>query len=71
MEYEKVNTLTSGEIEFKDSKAKLLCGKDKPAIINVNTGTTVKGPADDLDPVIKTLEENGVISTVMGHFLVS
>lgn len=59
MEFEKVNTLTSGEIDCKDFKAKLLCHKDKPAIINVNIGTTVKGAVDDLDLVIKTLEETG------------
>lgn len=38
MECEKVNTLTSGEIDCVDFKAKLLCHKDKPAIINVNIG---------------------------------
>ncbi|KAJ6335834.1 hypothetical protein OIU77_025725 [Salix suchowensis] len=31
----------------------------KPAIINVNIGTTVKGAVDDLDLVIQTLEESG------------
>lgn len=86
MECEKVNTLISGEIDCEDFKAKLLCHKDKPAIINVNigtyispyimffclcmcvwhhakpqnsAGTTVKGAVDDLDLVIKTLEETG------------
>lgn len=82
MECEKVNTLTSGEIDCIDFKSKLLCHKDKPAIINVNigiylspkiffslvwhntepdhsAGTTVKGAVDDLDLVIKTLEETG------------
>ncbi|KAK1386025.1 hypothetical protein POM88_023760 [Heracleum sosnowskyi] len=42
MEFEKVNTyLTSKDIDCKDFKAKLLCHKDKPAIINANIGTTV------------------------------
>nr|GFB54566.1 serine decarboxylase [Tanacetum cinerariifolium] len=40
-------------------KAKLYLNKDKPAIINVNIGTTMKGAVDDLDLVIKTLEESG------------
>ncbi|CAA2934461.1 Histidine decarboxylase [Olea europaea subsp. europaea] len=35
------------------------CEKEKPAIINVNIGTTVKGAVDDLDLVIQTLEETG------------
>ncbi|KAJ7974069.1 serine decarboxylase-like [Quillaja saponaria] len=56
MECVKVGTLVSGEIDFK---AKLLANKEKPAIINVNIGTTVKGAVDDLDLVIKKLEESG------------
>ncbi|CAN6438983.1 unnamed protein product [Victoria cruziana] len=55
----KVNTQTSGEIDCADFRAKLLQNKDKPAIVNVNIGTTVKGAVDDLDLVIKTLEETG------------
>ncbi|EXC19910.1 Histidine decarboxylase [Morus notabilis] len=59
MECVKVDTLVSGEIDCADFKDKLLANKDKPAIINVNIGTTVKGAVDDLDLVIQTLEENG------------
>ena len=90
MECVKINTLWSGEIDCDDFKAKLLCHKDKPAIVNVNignflllcfslwlfpvpslfsfwfwlshwniAGTTVKGAVDDLDLVIKKLEEAG------------
>ncbi|KAE8704384.1 Serine decarboxylase [Hibiscus syriacus] len=42
-----------------DLRVKLLANKDKPAILNVNIGTTVKGAVDDLDHVIQTLEECG------------
>ncbi|KAK4751957.1 hypothetical protein SAY87_020755 [Trapa incisa] len=59
MECVKVGTLVSGEIDCAHLKAKLLENKDKPAIINVNIGTTVKGAVDDLDFVIQTLEETG------------
>ncbi|RDX90573.1 Serine decarboxylase 1, partial [Mucuna pruriens] len=38
MECVKINTLYSGEIDCDDFKAKLLCHKDKPAIVNVNIG---------------------------------
>ena len=38
MECVKINTLWSGEIDCDDFKAKLLCHKDKPAIVNVNIG---------------------------------
>ncbi|KAF1882408.1 hypothetical protein Lal_00039056 [Lupinus albus] len=46
MECVKIETLCSGEIDCDDFKAKLLC-------------TTVKGAVDDLDLVIKTLEDTG------------
>ncbi|GAB2226609.1 hypothetical protein Droror1_Dr00022422 [Drosera rotundifolia] len=59
MECIKVETLVSGEIDCADFKVKLLDNKDKPAIINVNIGTTVKGAVDDLDLVIQTLEGCG------------
>ncbi|KAF9624312.1 hypothetical protein IFM89_009220 [Coptis chinensis] len=48
-----------GYITNCDFKDKLQMNKEKPAIINVNIGTTVKGAVDDLDLVIKTLEETG------------
>ncbi|KAD6795423.1 hypothetical protein E3N88_06319 [Mikania micrantha] len=59
MDCEKINTHISGEIDCEDFRAKLALHKDVPAIINVNIGTTVKGAVDDLDLVIKTLEETG------------
>ncbi|CAD6342331.1 unnamed protein product [Miscanthus lutarioriparius] len=59
MDCVKVDTLMSGEIDCADFQRKLLQNQDKPAIINVNIGTTVKGAVDDLDLVVKTLEENG------------
>jgi histidine decarboxylase len=59
MECVKVDTHISGEIDCSDFERKLMQNKDKPAIINVNIGTTVKGAVDDLDLVIKTLEESG------------
>ncbi|KAK6938290.1 Pyridoxal phosphate-dependent decarboxylase [Dillenia turbinata] len=59
MECVKVDTLISGEIDCTDFRTKLIPNKEKPAIINVNIGTTVKGAVDDLDLVIQTLEECG------------
>ncbi|KAJ8478526.1 hypothetical protein OPV22_022253 [Ensete ventricosum] len=59
MQCVKVDTLTSGEIDCIDFRAKLLDHKDKPAILNVNIGTTVKGAVDDLDVLIQILEEGG------------
>ncbi|XP_038886253.1 serine decarboxylase isoform X1 [Benincasa hispida] len=59
MDCVKVDTLVSGEIDCVDLRVKLLANKDKPAILNVNIGTTVKGAVDDLDLVIQTLTECG------------
>jgi hypothetical protein len=43
--------LPSGEIDYNDLRKHLLANKDKPAILNVNIGTTVKGAVDDIDKV--------------------
>ncbi|KAH7299755.1 hypothetical protein KP509_24G027200 [Ceratopteris richardii] len=59
MDMVKVDTLITGEIDCADLKRKLEERKDKPAILNVNIGTTVKGAVDDLDLVIATLQETG------------
>ncbi|KAL2612884.1 hypothetical protein R1flu_024576 [Riccia fluitans] len=59
MDVVKVDTLLSGEIDCKDLKQKLSERADKPAILNVNIGTTVKGAVDDLDLVLETLSEAG------------
>ncbi|CAA7396876.1 unnamed protein product [Spirodela intermedia] len=59
MDCVKVETLISGEIDCSGFQVKLLENKERPAIVNVNIGTTVKGAVDDLDLVIKLLEESG------------
>ncbi|XP_061342030.1 serine decarboxylase-like [Gastrolobium bilobum] len=59
MQCVKVGTFVSGEIDCAELKVSLLAHKDKPAIINLNIGTTMKGGVDDLDRVIQTLEECG------------
>jgi histidine decarboxylase len=61
MEIVLVNTLPSGEIDLSHLKECLLEGKrqSKPAILNVNCGTTVRGAVDDLDGVIAALDETG------------
>ncbi|KAL0307695.1 UNVERIFIED_CONTAM: Serine decarboxylase [Sesamum calycinum] len=59
MECKMIGTLMTGEIDCDDLRAQLILNKDKPAIINVNIGTTFKGAIDNLDLVIKTLEVCG------------
>ncbi|CAI5486499.1 unnamed protein product [Closterium sp. Naga37s-1] len=60
MECEKVATHTAGDIDCRDLAGKLARHRGRPAILNVNIGTTVKGAVDDLDLVITTLHEAGL-----------
>ncbi|WOG97162.1 hypothetical protein DCAR_0416501 [Daucus carota subsp. sativus] len=60
MDCVKVRTLLTGQIDCADFKSQLLANQGRPAIVNVNIGTTVKGAVDDLDLVIQTLEECGL-----------
>jgi len=55
----KVDTLETGEINYEELKAQLAANSSRPAIINVNIGTTVKGAVDDLDRVLDILKETG------------
>ena len=59
MQTEAVNTLPTGEIDYEHFRHRLRANSDKPAIINVNIGTTVKGAVDDLDRVLEVLTEEG------------
>ena len=43
--------MDTGEIDYDELRAALVKNKARPAILNVNIGTTVKGAVDDLDRV--------------------
>jgi histidine decarboxylase len=60
-----INTLDSGEIDYDHLTARLEANKDRPAILNVNIGTTVKGAVDDLDRVLTILENTGACGLVI------
>ncbi|EFN53269.1 hypothetical protein CHLNCDRAFT_53969 [Chlorella variabilis] len=49
MDAVKVGTLDSGEIDYDELQGHLAANAARPAIININIGTTVKGAVDDLD----------------------
>ncbi|GIL91077.1 hypothetical protein Vretifemale_18759 [Volvox reticuliferus] len=59
MQAEKIPTLESGEIDYDELKDALIANQGKPAILNLNIGTTVKGAVDDLDHVLDMLKEAG------------
>lgn len=54
-----IDTLESGEIDYAHLTARLEANKDRPAILNVNIGTTVKGAVDDLDRILDILASTG------------
>lgn len=61
MEAKRLPSLPSGEIDYAALQLALREGKKagKPAIINVNVGTTVRGAVDDLDRVLAALAAEG------------
>jgi histidine decarboxylase len=59
MDSERIPTLPSGEIDCVALGAALKKNAGRPAIINVNCGTTVRGAVDDLDAVLATLKAAG------------
>ena len=54
-----VKTLQSGEIDYEHFWELITANRARPAIVNVNCGTTVKGAVDDLDRVLAILQECG------------
>mmetsp|Transcript_41044 Transcript_41044/g.98951 ORF Transcript_41044/g.98951 Transcript_41044/m.98951 type:complete len:488 (-) Transcript_41044:266-1729(-) len=56
MQCEAIPTLPMGEIDYEQLARRLEKNRDKPAIINVNIGTTVKGAVDNLDRILEILQ---------------
>eukprot|EP00210_Caulerpa_lentillifera_P006918 g6615.t1 len=59
MKLEKIPTLLTGEINYKELKKALERNSAFPAVLNVNIGTTVKGAVDDLDQILNILNDTG------------
>lgn len=59
MDAVEVDTLPSGEIDYDKFEQALRENASRPAIVNVNIGTTVKGAVDNLDVVIDILHRVG------------
>lgn len=54
-----MDTLESGEIDYVKFSDLLKKNAGRPAIVNVNVGTTVKGAVDDLDKILEALQGAG------------
>lgn len=59
MDCEGIPTLPMGEIDYDALGRALTANKGRPAIINVNVGTTVKGAVDNLDRILRVLSRAG------------
>jgi histidine decarboxylase len=53
----KIKSQESGEIDYQDFEKQLKENKDKPAIINLNIGTTITGSVDNVDKILEILEK--------------
>ena len=56
-EFEEVNSQNNGEIDYEDLKNRILNHKNKPVVMNLNYGTTVKGGIDDHKMIIRMLKQ--------------
>lgn len=59
MDCEAIRTMPMGEIDYDSLGRRLAENKGRPAIINVNIGTTVKGAVDNLDRILRVLAREG------------
>ena len=57
MQCQSINTLPSGEIDYDILADAIAENRDKPVILNVNIGTTVKGAVDNLDRILRLLKQ--------------
>mmetsp|Transcript_22102 Transcript_22102/g.31662 ORF Transcript_22102/g.31662 Transcript_22102/m.31662 type:complete len:582 (+) Transcript_22102:77-1822(+) len=60
MDAKSIPTLPMGEIDYDVLAQELHSNMDRPAIINVNIGTTVKGAVDNLDRILRILKTLGI-----------
>jgi histidine decarboxylase len=60
MNAKSIPTLPMGEIDYDVLTHELHKNIDRPAIINVNIGTTVKGAVDNLDRILRILKTLGI-----------
>ena len=60
MDAKAIPTLPMGEIDYDALQAEIAKNRDRPVIINVNIGTTVKGAVDNLDRILRILKTLGI-----------
>jgi histidine decarboxylase len=60
MDAKSIPTLPMGEIDYERLAQEIQKNMDRPVIINVNIGTTVKGAVDNLDRILRILNMLGI-----------
>lgn len=60
MDAKAIPTLPMGEIDYDALATEIAANRDRPVIINVNIGTTVKGAVDNLDRILRILKNLGI-----------
>eukprot|EP01082_Thalassiosira_pseudonana_P008426 g7394.t1 g7394 contig24:518645-520272(+) len=60
MDAKAIPTLPMGEIDYDALQSEIAKNRDRPVIINVNIGTTVKGAVDNLDRILRILKTLGI-----------
>jgi len=60
MKVRKVPSLPNGEIDYAKLEEAIKANIDKPVILNLNIGTTMKGAIDRPDKVLDILKRNGI-----------
>jgi histidine decarboxylase len=60
-----VKSQLTGEMDYAHLRTQLAANRDKPAIISINVGTTVKGAVDSLHEVLDALRETGFTACVL------
>jgi histidine decarboxylase len=60
MDCESIPTLPMGEIDYDILADRISKNLDRPVILNVNIGTTVKGAVDNLDRILRILKQLNV-----------
>jgi len=63
-----VKTQGEGEIDYDDFERNLQLHLDRPAIVSLNIGTTLKGCIDNLDLIISILKKNNFVPTAPASY---
>lgn len=62
-----IKTNSNGEMDYNDLENKIVINKDKPILINVNLGTTMKGAIDNPGEIYRIIQKNNMENKYYMH----